>query len=74
MTVVLRNAILAFLEHPEGGTLADVQRFLLEPEYRSKVLEGVTDADVVYYWKKGFPQLGGPDCRPFSHPSQFATW
>ncbi len=59
MTVVLRNAILAFLEHTEGGTLADVQRFLLEPEYRGKVLEGVTDADVVYYWKKGFPQLGG---------------
>lgn len=59
MTVVLRNTILAFLEHPEGGTLADVQRFLLEPDYRAKVLEGVTDADVVYYWKKGFPQLGG---------------
>jgi hypothetical protein len=59
MTVVLRNTILAFLEHPQGGTLADVQRFLLEPDYRGKVLEGVTDADVVYYWKKGFPQLGG---------------
>jgi hypothetical protein len=59
MTVVLRNAILAFLERPEGGTLADVQRFLLEPDYRSKMLESVTDADVVYYWKKGFPQLGG---------------
>ncbi|MFO1486418.1 MAG: type IV secretion system DNA-binding domain-containing protein [Verrucomicrobiaceae bacterium] len=59
MTVVLRNAILAFLEHPEGGTLADVQRFLLEPEFRASVLENVQDADVVYYWKKGFPQLGG---------------
>jgi hypothetical protein len=59
MTVVLRNAILAFLERPEGGTLADVQRFLLEPDYRAKMLESVTDADVVYYWKKGFPQLGG---------------
>ncbi len=59
MTVVLRNAILAFLERPEGGTLADVQRFLLEPDYRAKMLESVADADVVYYWKKGFPQLGG---------------
>lgn len=59
MAVVLRNAILAFLEHPDGGTLADVQRFLLEPEYRNKVLAGVTDADVAYYWRKGFPQLGG---------------
>lgn len=59
MTVVLRNAILAFLERPEGGTLADVQRFLLEPDFRASVLESVQDADVVYYWKKGFPQLGG---------------
>lgn len=59
MTVVLRNAILAFLEHPEGGTLADVQRFLLEPDYRNAVLDQVNDADVVYYWRKGFPQLGG---------------
>jgi hypothetical protein len=59
MAVVLRNAILAFLEHPEGGTLGDVQRFLLEPDFRSKVLEGVNDADVVYYWRKGFPLLGG---------------
>lgn len=59
MTVVLRNAILAFLERPEGGTLADVQRFLLEPDFRASVLESVQDADVVYYWRKGFPQLGG---------------
>lgn len=59
MAVVLRNAILAFLEHPEGGTLGDVQRFLLEPDFRAKVLEDVTDADVVYYWRKGFPMLGG---------------
>jgi hypothetical protein len=47
------------LERPEGGTLADVQRFLLEPDFRASVLESVLDADVVYYWKKGFPQLGG---------------
>ncbi len=59
MAVVLRNAILAFLERPEGGTLADVQRFLLEPDFRSKVLETVNDPDVVYYWRKGFPLLGG---------------
>ncbi len=59
MGVVFRNAILAFLERPEGGTLADVQRFLLEPDFRSNVLETVTDPDVVYYWRVGFPKLGG---------------
>lgn len=36
-----------------------MQRFLLEPDFRASVLETVLDADVVYYWKKGFPQLGG---------------
>jgi hypothetical protein len=27
MTSVLGNAVLAFLDHPEGGTLLDLRRF-----------------------------------------------
>jgi hypothetical protein len=56
---VLNNAILAFLESSEGGTLADLRRFLLDAEFRNRFLETVCDPDIVYYWRKAFPQLGG---------------
>ena len=59
MGSVLSNAVLAFLESSEGGTLADLRRFLLEPGYRNRFLQTVRDPDVVYYWRKGFTQLAG---------------
>ncbi len=59
MGSVLQNAILAFLESDQGGTLADLRRFLLEPPFREQFLKTVRDADIVYYWRKGFAQLAG---------------
>ena len=59
MGSVLRNAILAFLESDQNGTLADLRRFLIEPAFREKHLKSVRDPDIVYYWKKGFAQLSG---------------
>ena len=59
MASVLQNAILAFLESSRGGTLADLRRFLLDAEFRNDFLATVHDLDLVYYWRKGFPQLGG---------------
>ena len=59
MGSVLQNAILAFLESPRHGTLADLRRFLIEPAFRNEFLKSVEDPDVVYYWQKGFPQLQG---------------
>lgn len=59
MGSVLSNAILAFLESSQGGTLADLRRFLIEPAFREKFLATVADPDIVYYWRKGFPQLSG---------------
>lgn len=59
MTSVLGNAILAFLERPQGGTLADLRRFLIESSYRNEVLATVTDPEVIYYWKKHFPLIRG---------------
>lgn len=57
MTAVLENAILAFLESTQGGTLLDLRRFLVEKEFREQLLTTVTDRDVVYYWRKEFPML-----------------
>jgi hypothetical protein len=59
MHSVLSNAILAFLESSQGGTLSDMRRFLLDTGFREKFLQTVSDPEVVYYWRKGFPQLGG---------------
>lgn len=59
MGSVLNNAILAFLESKQGGTLADLRRFLIEPKFRDEFLKTVADPEVLYYWKKGFPLLSG---------------
>jgi hypothetical protein len=56
---VLNNAILAFLESSQGGTLSDLRRFLLDAEFRNRFLETVRDPNIVFYWRKAFPQLGG---------------
>ena len=59
MDIVLRNAILAFLESSAGGTLSDLRRFLIEPNVRNQFLATVRDPEVVYYWQKVFPHLSG---------------
>jgi len=59
MTTVLSNAILAFLESTEGGTLADLRRFLLEDKYRKEFLKTVQEPEVIYFWQRNFPQVSG---------------
>jgi hypothetical protein len=59
MDTVLQNAILVFLESSKGGTLADLRRFLLETPFRAEFLQTVNDPELIYYWQKVFPQLGG---------------
>jgi predicted DNA-binding transcriptional regulator AlpA len=64
MATVLGNAILAFLESSEGGTLADLRRFLVEPGFRQRFLTTVQDPENVYYWQKEFPLLTGKPQGP----------
>jgi hypothetical protein len=59
MNSVLRNAILAFLESSEGGTLADLRRFLIDDAYQKRFLRTVTDPDIVFYWEHAFAELTG---------------
>ncbi|HZM02205.1 MAG TPA: type IV secretion system DNA-binding domain-containing protein [Candidatus Saccharimonadales bacterium] len=59
MDMVLRNAILAFLESSTGGTLSDLRRFLIEDAFRNPFLATVREPEVVYYWQKVFPHLTG---------------
>lgn len=64
MTSVLSNAVLAFLESTRGGHLADLRRFLIEPDFRRDFLATVTDPEVVYFWQKEFPLLVGRPQAP----------
>ena len=64
MSSVLGNAVLAFLESTQGGTLSDLRRFLVEPDFRERFLTTVQDPEVVYYWRKEFPILIGKPQGP----------
>jgi predicted DNA-binding transcriptional regulator AlpA/DNA helicase HerA-like ATPase len=64
MTTVLGNAILALLECSEGGTLADLRRFLVERDFREQFLATVQDSEIIYYWRKEFPLLTGKPQGP----------
>lgn len=64
MNTVLANAILALLESPNGGTLHDLRRFLVEPSYRAQKLATITDYTVLYYWQKEYPFLKSNSIGP----------
>jgi predicted DNA-binding transcriptional regulator AlpA len=64
MTSVLGNAVLAFLESTEGGSLVDLRRFLVDAGFRAKFLKTVRDPEIVYYWEKSFPLLVGKPQGP----------
>ncbi|MFN0126915.1 MAG: type IV secretion system DNA-binding domain-containing protein [Verrucomicrobiales bacterium] len=59
MTVIFRYLVLAFLEHKDGGTFAQMQTFLVDKAWRERFLQGVQDADVVRYWTDVFPNFDG---------------
>jgi outer membrane biosynthesis protein TonB len=59
MDIVLHNAILVFLESKQGGTLVDLRNFLSGTQaYRERILQAVTDREVVHFWREIFPKLG----------------
>lgn len=57
MNSVFANAIIAFLESTECGTLIDLRKFLIEKGYREQFLKTVQDPHIVYYWQKEYPLL-----------------
>jgi hypothetical protein len=59
MTTVLGNAVLAFLESSEGGTLSDLRKFLLDEAFRERFLGTVRDPHVAGFWRQEFKLLVG---------------
>lgn len=59
MTVVLGNAIQAFLESHRSGTLIDLRRFLLDNTFRKEFLKSVRDKEVRFFWEQEHQMLRG---------------
>ena len=53
MEYILQNTLLALLEYPDT-TLIDVNRMLINKEFRAKVVEYVTDPIVKRFWVEEF--------------------
>jgi len=53
MEYILQNTLLALLEYPDT-TLIDVNRMLVNKEFRKKVVEYVTDPIVGRFWREEF--------------------
>lgn len=59
MNAVLSNGILAMLEHPNGGTLLTLRRFLTDKAFRRIFVSEINDPEIRYYWEKEYPLLTG---------------
>jgi hypothetical protein len=53
MEYILSNTLLALLEYP-GSTLLDVNRMLVNKNFRKKVIENITDPIVKSFWAEEF--------------------
>jgi len=53
MEYILSNTLLALLEYP-GATMLDVNRMLVEKNYRKKVVDNIKDTIVKKFWTEEF--------------------
>lgn len=64
MSAVLGNAVIAMLEHPKGGTLLDLRRFLLDDAWRRAFLAEIHDEEICFFWGKEYPLIGSRSIGP----------
>ncbi|MBX4191055.1 hypothetical protein KW794_03120, partial [Candidatus Saccharibacteria bacterium] len=52
---LFRNAALAIMADPEGGTFVDIPKLFRDPAYVEQKLKHVTDQNVLEFWRKEMP-------------------
>ena len=52
---IFRNAALAVMADPNGGTMIDIPKLFRDPEFLKQKLQHVKDPNVLDYWQKEFP-------------------
>ncbi|HSX35865.1 MAG TPA: ATP-binding protein [Patescibacteria group bacterium] len=53
---LFRNAALAIMADPNGGTFVDIPKLFRDPQYVKQKLQHVTDPSVLEFWQKEMPQ------------------
>jgi hypothetical protein len=64
MTTVLGQAVLAMLRMPEGASLVDLRRFLVDERVRKDMLSEVRDPEVRHFWEVEYPVIGSRSVGP----------
>ena len=52
---IFRNAALAVMADPNGGTFVDIPKLFRDQEFLNQKLQHVTDNNVLEYWRKEYP-------------------
>lgn len=52
---IFRNAALAVMADPEGGTFVDIPKLFRDPEFLKQKLQHVKDPSVLEFWQKEYP-------------------
>lgn len=52
---IFRNAALAIMADPNGGTFVDLPKLFVDPQFLKQKLQHVTDVNVLDFWQKEFP-------------------
>jgi len=52
---IFRNAALAIMADPEGGTFVDIPKLFRDPKFLQQKLQHVKDQTVLEYWQKEYP-------------------
>lgn len=53
---IFRNAALAVMADPEGGSFVDIPKLFRDPDFVEKKLKHVKDQHVIDFWRKEMPQ------------------
>lgn len=53
---IFRNAALAVMADPNGGTFVDIPKLFRDPQFLKEKLEHVKDQTVLDFWQKEYPQ------------------
>jgi hypothetical protein len=54
---IFRNAALAIMADPQGGTFIDIPKLFRDNEFVEQKLKHVTDLNVLEFWRKEMPQF-----------------
>lgn len=52
---IFRNAALAIMADPNGGTFVDIPKLFRDPQFLKQKLQHVTDPTVLEFWQKEYP-------------------